>query len=316
MSSCSRSSSLKPNRRRTGSARARSSTCGRGRATARHIEQGPRYREQRVGLHRRAVGQSHAQPMGRVAGVADDVAEPEARPRSTVRRCRCRGTSRARRAARAPGRRRAGRAAPRGVRRPGGRRRDRRAPGSTGRPGRGVRPAGRGSSAERSAWSHPSNVSGGAASGSSVSVAGSASASAAWSSRVSRPRLDSNGWRTAWWLSSAARSTAPRRPPSAAQSAGDGCGSQMWTSRSAGQGGEQVDLGHRQPGVAEQREPRREVERLGVLAQPSRRCAGGVRPATGRRRGRRVGARARAARPGRRRAVGPCRRCRGPRTSR
>ena len=37
------------------------------------------------------------------------------------------------------------------------------------------------------------------------------------------------------------------------------------------QGVEQVDLGHRQTGVAEERQPHRQVERLGVLAQPRHR---------------------------------------------
>ena len=64
-----------------------------------------------------------------------------------------------------------------------------------------------------------------------------------------------------------------------AQRAGDGCGSQTCTSRCVAQRREQLDLGHRQPGVAEQREPRRQVERLGVLAQRLDACAGGARPA-------------------------------------
>ena len=167
-------------------------------------------------------------------------------------------------------------------------------------PGSRVRPAGRASSAARSAWSQPSRVSVVGADGSSVSLAGSATASARWSSRVSRPRLDSNGWRTTWWLSSASLSAAPRRPARSAQRAGDGCGSQTCTSRRVAQRREQVDLGHGEPGVAEQREPRRQVERLGILAQRLDRVPVALDRRRRRRPARPGDARARAARRGRR----------------
>ncbi len=97
-----------------------------------------------------------------------------------------------------------------------------------------TRPAGRGRSAARSLCSRPSRVSGAVGGrGSSSSVAIAADDRARCSSRVSRPRLASRGCRTRRWLSSSARSTAPPGPVRVCQSAGDGCGSQTWTSRSA-----------------------------------------------------------------------------------
>ena len=65
------------------------------------------------------------------------LAHAERRRRSAGRRPRCRGTSPGCRAARASGRRRAGRAAPRAAPRPGAPGRGTRAPGRCGRPGRG-----------------------------------------------------------------------------------------------------------------------------------------------------------------------------------
>ena len=214
VSSCSRSSSLNPKRRRTGSARARSSTCVAGARPPATSSSARATREQRVGLDRRAVGEPDPQPVGGMAVVADHVAEPEPGLDQRARRCRCRGTSPARRAARGSGRRRAGRAAPRAARRPDGRRRGRRAPAPTGRRRRGRGRRGAASSAARSACSQPSRVVGGRGRRQLLGV-GRRRGDGQRPLELARVAAEAGQQRVAhrrWWLSSAARSTAPRRP--------------------------------------------------------------------------------------------------------
>ena len=74
----SRSSSVNPNRARTGAACARLSTSLDGGPAAGQREQLRRDAEQRVGLDERAVGEPHPQPV-RGVHARDHVAEPEAR---------------------------------------------------------------------------------------------------------------------------------------------------------------------------------------------------------------------------------------------
>ena len=124
------------------------------------------------------------------------------------------------------------------------------------------RPSGRTALARRSAWSQPSMVAGASGSPWWRSVASAATAARLrWSSRTSRPRVASSGWPTSRWLRSSARGTAP-------VDAAQGLPQVVARVREpevevvvGGERGQQRDLGARHPGVAEEREPRRQVAR-------------------------------------------------------
>ena len=240
------------------------------------------------------------------------------RPRSAAHRSRCRGTSPARRAARGSGRRRADRAAPRAARRPAGRRRGRRAPGPTGRRRRGRGPSGRGQvGGEVALEPAEQRVGQGRQSAAPSSVAMAARRQRPL--ELARVAPEARQQRMAHPLVAVVGGTvdraAPARPGSA-QSAGDGCGSQTWTSRSAASASSS-SISVTDSRVWPNSESRdRQVEGLGVLAQRRDGVGRDARAATGRRPGRPVAATARAARRGRRRAAARRRRCRGPRTSR
>ena len=75
------------------------------------------------------------------------------------------------------------------------------------------------------------------------------------------------GGRPRRWESSARRGTAPEVPTRESQSAAEGCGSHRWTSRCSPSAAEELDLGHGDSGVPEQREPRRQVVGSGASAQ-------------------------------------------------
>ncbi len=199
--SCWRSSSEKPNRTpdRLGVGEVEH-VAGAG-AAAGQVEQPGGHVEQRVGL-----GRARGRPAGPAAGGPGGrrrrpPRRARSRPRSAARRSRCRGTSRARRAARGSGRRRAARAAPRAARRPGGPRRGRRAPGPSGRRRAAAAPTRR-----RPRWR--AGRPGASPAGSRAPSARRPGRSGArrrtvarvrWSSRTSRPSVESSGWPTRWW---------------------------------------------------------------------------------------------------------------------
>ena len=68
---------------------------------------------------------------------------------------------------------------------------------------------------------------------------------------------------------------------SASHSAGEGCGSHRCTSRCSPSARQQLDLGDRQPGVPEERQPRRQVEAAAAGAQPGHGVARGARSGGG-----------------------------------
>ena len=122
--------------------------------------------------------------------------------------------------------------------------------------------------ARRSCWSQPSNVpadGGGAAAG----LLGR-SPSVRRSSRASRPSELSSGCPTTAADVSTARGTWPSRAAgaSASQSAVEACGSHRCTSRSSPRAVSSDDLGLRQAGVAEEGQPRRQVEVGAAGTQP------------------------------------------------
>ena len=302
---------MNPNRRRTGSACGEVEHLAGAGPAAGEVEQPGGHAEQRVGLGERPVGQPDPQPVRGVPALADHVAEAEARPRSAARRSRCRGTSPGCRAARASGRRRAARAAPRAAPRPGGpapwqactctdrsssassRRRRRRR--------RRVLAAQVVPAASRAASS-------GAGCGRRRRrrAARAAAEGALQLADVAARAWPAAGGATRRWLVSVGAGTGPRRVRRERLPEGGGGVRQPQVHVAVlAEGGEQLDLGDRQPGVAEQRQPGRQVEDPGC----SRSRARVSRWRSVRRRRvdpvERAGARARAARPGRRRSAPP-----------
>ena len=79
------------------------------------------------------------------------------------------------------------------------------------------------------------------------------------SSRWSRPSEASSGCRTRRWLTSSRRGTGPARSASRCHRSPLGWGSHRCRSWWVASAAEQLDLGGRHPGVAEQRDPRRQV---------------------------------------------------------
>ena len=87
------------------------------------------------------------------------------------------------------------------------------------------------------------------------------------SSRTSRPSEASSGWPTRSWETSSTRGTAPRRSVSAVPQRGGGVRQPEVHVAVLPERAEQLDLGDRDPGVPEEREPRRQVDLLGAVAQ-------------------------------------------------
>ena len=291
---------------------ARSSTCARGDPAAGEVEQLGGDAEQRVGrLSARSASRTRSRWAGWPPG--DDLAEPERRPRSAARRSRCRGTSRGCRAARASGRPGAARGAPRAARRPGGPDRGRRAPAPSGRRRRARGPVrGDGVGARGRPGASPAACRGPLGAGGA-------------------PRRRRRPGQAALQLADVAaqrgqqRVADPRWPGSSSRGHGPGGVGQRLPQRVAGvrqpqvdvvvvgERGEQLDLGDRQPGVAEQREPAGQVEPA-AGAQPREhasacRSSGGGAPTSSTSARQSGGLPA----PGRRRAAARRRRCRGPR---
>ena len=246
--------------------------------------------QQRVGADQRAVGQPDPQPVRRVHADGASPSGPPAartRPRSAARRSRCRGTSRGCRAARASGRPRAGRPAPRAARRPGATGRGRRAPGGSGRPGRGGgrrarRPPARGWRRGR-AGASPSRVGRRRRpAGARRRPTGTGRRRASGAARARRgPSEASRGWPTSRADSSSSRGDHPAASGEGVPERGRRLREPQVDVAVLAERGEQVDLGRRQPGVPEQRQPARQVEAGAAGAQ--RRDRRGV-PHVGRRR--------------------------------
>ena len=108
----------------------------------------------------------------------------------------------------------------------------------------------------------------------SSSVAMAAVESARWSSRVSRPRLSSSGCRTALVAVVDGPVDRAAGPGQGLPQRRRGVGEPDVDVAFGRERIDQLDLGDRQPGVAEQRQAHRQVERLGVLAEQRHR--GGV----------------------------------------
>ena len=133
------------------------------------------------------------------------------------------------------------------------------------RVGRGVGP--------RSCWSQPEQRVGRRRRRWSL-VALGRSPSVRRSSRASRPSEPSRGWphRGGRGVARARhRPLAGGRGRARPRASAEACGSHRWTSRSSPSAARSSHLGHRQPGVAEQGEPRRQVEVGAAGAQPRQR---------------------------------------------
>ena len=146
--------------------------------------------------------------------------------------------------------------------------------------------------------SQPSSVSGRSPPPTNSSVCGSAGRLRC-SSRRSRPRVASSGWPTARWLVSSRRGDRAAQSGQRTPQVVAGMRQPQVQVVVGGQRVEQFDLGDRQPGVAEQRQPRRQVGRR--LPQPGNGFLRAGRAVGRRRRGRPARATAAAASAGRRR---------------
>ena len=129
-----------------------------------------------------------------------------------------------------------------------------------------TRPTGRRVVGRRSAWSQPSRVVG-SASGATTSVSSTRPAEAALQlALVAAERGEQRVPDPAVAPVVARGDRALGEVGQPLPEVGDGCGSQRCISRWSAERAEQLDLGDRQPGVAEQRDPRRQFELGAVLS--------------------------------------------------
>ena len=314
-----RSSSVNPNRRRQGSWVARSSTSD---AVARPPASSTRVAATASSGLVLDRARSASRTRSRCAGCPRPRRRRprrrgRTRQRSAVRTSRCRDTSRECRGARGSGRRRGARPAPPAARRPAGPRCGRHAPAGCGRrrgaAGRNVRRHSGAWLVRRSCCSQPSRVSGATTPGAVSAWRPRRAAVAAPGCRD--PAMPATGDRPLGRAVVAARNHAVEVGERVPQR-----GRWLWQPEVdvavLAERPEQLDLGNRQPGVAEQRQPVREVEFVAARREPLQHAGRAGRRAGPPLPDRAADATARPARAGRRRVRRRRRRCRGPRASR